>query len=275
MSDQPQEADKPEQAPPSASKAQQQLSLPLSLGAMALAFGIGMGVGHFSASAAERGSSEAQSAEIPKGDSSLIYKIPVSPSQPSKGPEEALVTVVQWCDFPDPACKQTDPVLQKLLKRYPNELRLVFRHYVSATRKDSALAHQFARAAFERGKFWEAHELLLAHQGEVTHAALEGYASTLGLDWSALKKALDAGTFSGHLAADRMFAEMFDVKASGALYVNGRPVAGTEAALDALVKEELARANKLLAGGVQKTELYAELTKHGTWKPAPRPTPAQ
>jgi protein-disulfide isomerase len=243
---------------------------------MALVFGLGVGAGYLSARTAERGSSEEQNAERSKTDNSMIFKIPVSPSQPSQGTEEALVTVVQWCDFPDPACKQSDPVLQKLLKRYPSELRLVFRHYVSATRKDSALAHQFSRAAFEQsGKFWEARALLLAHQGEVTHADLERYAGELGMDWSVVKKALDAGTFSGHLAADRMFAEMFDVKASGALFVNGRPVSASEQTLDALIKEELARANKLLAGGVQKAELYAELTKHGTWRPPPRPAPAQ
>jgi protein-disulfide isomerase len=208
-----------------------------------------------------------------KNGGELVYKIPVSISQARLGPADALVTLVQWCDLPDAGCEAAEPVVQALLKEHPAELSLVFRHYLSDTRPDSARAHQFSRVAHEHaGKFWEARALLLAHSGPVTDLDLEKMAGKLGLDWAASKKAMDDGTFSGHVAADRMFAEMFDVHQTPAFFANGRPLSGapSEASLRALVEGELARARKLVATGVQKDALYAELTKNGVWNPPPR-----
>lgn len=206
---------------------------------------------------------------------SLVYKIPVSMSQPSKGPEDALVTLVQWCDLPDPRCAAIEPALQALLKKHPKDLRLVFRHYLEPKREGSSQAHQLARLAHERGgKFWEARELLLSQKGDVPFEQLEGIAVQLGLDWPQAKAAIEGGNFGGAVVADRMFASMFDVASTPALFANGRPLQGpvTEDALTKLVEEELARAKDSIGQGVQRANLYAELTKNGTWSPAKPPS---
>ncbi len=247
-------------------------------GAAALAFSLAFGLGRYTGSkpVGERASTQTKPSPDAMSGQSLVYKIPVSISQARLGPSDALVTLVQWCDLPDPGCAEAEPAVQAALKRHGKDVRLVFRHFLNTSRADSALAHEFARVAFEQaGKFWEARALLLHYQGEVTYELLEGYTKQLGMNWTHVRPALDEHTHSGHVAADRLFAEMFDVRSTPAFFVNGRPVTGrlTEQNLEAMIAEELTRAKALLAGGVEKENLYAELTKNGVWNRLPKARP--
>jgi len=253
---------------------QSDIRLSVGLGACAVALASGVFVGHLAGRPArtrEAASPVAQAAtpspEIKR------YKIPVSSAQPSLGPEDALVTIVQWCDFPDPACAAIEPALQSAMSSNPGLVRLVFRHFGRPENPGSALAHQFLAAAFTQGgKFWEARALLFAHKGELTRVQLERYAGQLGLDWANMAKAIDSHDFAPVITSDRLFASMFDVTQVPAVFVNGRPAPSpvTPAGLAKLVDEELKNSVQLVAGGVPKTEIYAELIKKGVWTPLKR-----
>ena len=196
------------------------------------------------------------------------YQVPVTGSQPSKGPSDAIVTIVEWCDFQVPDCKKTGPVLTAILAEYDGQVRWVYRNFTQPT-PASQLSHEFARIAHEQaGKFWEARQLLQDAAGPPTPDDFRRYAEQLGLDWSATNAALDKHTHSGHVVADRMFADMFDVQDVPAFFVNGRRLSGpaTLSAFKPLIDDEIARAGKLVASGVPKQQVYAELTKNGVWK---------
>lgn len=242
-----------------------QLSRPVSLGATLLALVLGFAVGHHLGAQPDAAAKPASVGP----DTAKRYRIPVSTSQPSWGPVDALVTIVQWCDLPDAGCRAIEPAVESLRKRHGNELRLVFRHYARPSQA-SALGHKFARVVHEQaGKFWEARRLLLEHTGELTRADVERYTAQLELDWPAVRAALDGSQQAGHITADRLFADMFDVRDAPAFFVNGRPLAGTPTlqSLESLVVEELARAKQLVSQGVPKDGVYAQLTKNGAWNP--------
>lgn len=269
------------------------MGMGVSLGATALALGLGLVAGrtlhNVSAPGSEASTEQANQqraaetttaqattaqpaitapseTEVPDGPKR--YMVPVSDSQPSKGPKEALVTIVEWCDLPDSGCAALEPTLRELMDKHPQSLRLVFRHYGRPDHPGSPIAHHFVRAAHQyAGKFWQARELLLAHPGEFTMADAERYSNQLGLVWSNVQTAIQGRSFSTPISADRVFAGMFDVHGSPALFVNGRSL-GDDAkpeALRELVEDELKHAQELVEGGVDKANLYAELTKHGSW----------
>ena len=54
---------------------------------------------------------------------------PVAPADHRIGAEHAPVTVVEYADFECPNCKQAAPAVKVLLRRYPSQVQLVFRHY--------------------------------------------------------------------------------------------------------------------------------------------------
>jgi protein-disulfide isomerase len=199
------------------------------------------------------------------------FQIPVTRSQPSRGPSDAIVTIVEWCDLSAGPCAKSDAMLEQVLARSGGRARRVFRHFAQPTR-GSQLAHQLARIGHEQaGKFWEARALMSQSAAEPTAQDIERYTAQLGLDPSAVRAALERGTHAGHVTADRVFAQMFGVYSAPALFVNGRRLAQpfSLAALQIMVDDELAYAEQLVGRGVPKEQVYAELTKNGTWQRAP------
>jgi protein-disulfide isomerase len=199
------------------------------------------------------------------------YQVPVTKSQPHQGPDNAIVTIVHWCDLQGVACKNVDPLLGEIRRRYGDDVRLVFRHFSQPT-PESGLAHEFARIAHESGKFWEARALLLQAERATTRADLEGYAEQLGIDWNTARAALERHAYRGHVTADRLFAQMFEVDRVPAFFVNGRKIGGEVSlpALARLVDEEIAHARVLIDRGVAKEAVYTELTKNGAWRKVSR-----
>jgi protein-disulfide isomerase len=204
------------------------------------------------------------------------YAVPFSTSLPYIGPNDAVVTIVEWCDLPDAGCAALEPKMQALLKANPEMMRLVSRHYPTAENPFSSRAHEFAAAAHKNaGKFWEARALLLGHKGQLTDADLERFAGQLGLDWEGTKKALDDHQFVSGVRADQLFAAMFDLHSSPGVFINGRYLGEhpTPERLEQVFNEEARNAIDMVVRGVDKAEVYAKLTDKGAFTPLQRAQP--
>ena len=85
-----------------------------------------------------------------------------------RGAPDAPVTLVEYGDFECPYCGRAEPAIRELLADWGDDLRYVFRHLpLSDVHPWAQLAAEAAEAAGAQGKFWEMHDLLLAHQGEL------------------------------------------------------------------------------------------------------------
>jgi protein-disulfide isomerase len=196
------------------------------------------------------------------------YQVPVTASQPAKGPSDAMVTIVEWCNLTGPECKKVDAILDEVMKQYPDQVRLVFRHFM--TEGAPTMGDEFARIAFDSSgaKFWQARDLLRSGKQPPSAEDLQSYAKQLELDWSYASNELASHSHNGHVLADRLFASMFDVHEVPAFFVNGRRLQGEASVPDfkTLIDDEMQRAGKLVAQGIPRTQVYAELTKNGSWK---------
>ncbi len=126
---------------------------------------------------------------------SIASKLDGGERRHSRGPESAKVTLVEFGDYQCPTCGFYHPVVLELLKRYPQDLRLEFRHFpLIAIHQNAMAASVAAEAAGEQGRFWEMHDLLFAHQDRWAQnpnpeAEFLSYANQLGLDANAFMKA--------------------------------------------------------------------------------------
>lgn len=115
------------------------------------------------------------------------------------GSESAKVTIVEYADFQCPACGAYYPIVKQIKEEYPEDVRVVFRHFpLMQIHRNAFAAHLAAQAAHQQGKFWEMHDMLFETQQDWSEAnnasdIFESYAQELGLDMKMYEEAISVG----------------------------------------------------------------------------------
>jgi Na+/H+ antiporter NhaA len=140
-----------------------------------------------------------------------------------RGVDDAPITLVEYGDFECPYCGQAEPIIRELLSACDVDLRFVFRHLPLADVHPQALwAAAAAAPAAAQGAFWEMHDLLFAHQDELTLRALRGYAEELGLDVERFADDLRRRRHAARVREDVMTADASGVTGTPTFFINGR-----------------------------------------------------
>lgn len=170
---------------------------------------------------------------------------PVDPRRDHlRGPEGAPVTLVEYADFECPYCGQAEPVIRELLAG-AGDVRYVWRHLpLNDVHPNAQLAAEASEAAADQGAFWEMHDRLLSHQGDLQFRDLVGYAEDLGLDVARFSRLLRTRAAAARVAEDLESADVSGVSGTPTFFVNGRRHHGAYnvASLTAAVRAAKARA---------------------------------
>ena len=176
------------------------------------------------------GSLFAAPASKPSGSGAVEYT--------SRGPANAVVLIEEFSDFQCPFCARSVGVLQQVLKDYPTQVKLVFRHFpVAESHPNALLAHMAAESAGRQGRFWEMHDLLFANMRRVLRPDLMGYAKQLGLDVATFDAGLKDRELFQRVDADYTKGVSRQVRATPTFFINGRKLEG--ALPYALFKKEI------------------------------------
>jgi protein-disulfide isomerase len=139
-----------------------------------------------------------------------------------RGPEEALVTVVEYGDFECPYCGLAEPAVRELLRDF-GDVQYVWRHLpLNDVHPNAQLAAEAAEAAGRQGAFWEMHDLLLDHQDALRPRDLIGYAGSLGLDTERFAADLRKHVGAAHVSEDVDSADLSSVSGTPTFFVNGK-----------------------------------------------------
>ena len=143
---------------------------------------------------------------------------------PELGPPDAPVTIVEWADFECPACKAFYPLLDGLVKRFPGQVRLVYKNYPLSIHAHGEIAARAAVAASRQGKFWEMHHLLFDNQERLEQSDLEGYAKQLKLDVGKFKSEMGSDDTVARITRDKRAADEVNLDSTPTVFINGREV---------------------------------------------------
>ena len=163
---------------------------------------------------------------------------------PSRGPADAPVTIVEFSDFQCPYCSRAIPTLKKIEETYAGKVRLVYRDYpLIQIHPGAAPAAEAAACANDQGKFWAMHDLLFAHQDKLEVADLKKNAADLGLDTAAFDQCLDSGRHVEGWRKDVADAERYGITSTPAFFINGRLIVGAQPyeTFAQMIDDELAR----------------------------------
>lgn len=163
---------------------------------------------------------------------------------PSKGPDNAPVTIVEFSDFECPYCGGLFPTLKEIEKAYPQNVRIVYRQFPLTNLHPHAMkAAEASLCANEQHKFWEFHDSMFGNQRELSVPDLKQRAVDLNLDTKAFNECIDSGREGAAIQADIQEGAKAGVTGTPAMFINGRMLSGNQpyADIKEVIDDELQR----------------------------------
>ena len=146
---------------------------------------------------------------------------------PSIGPSNAPVTIVEYGDFGCTTCRAwfNAGVQEQVLAAYGDQVRFVWKDFPIITAQ-SPKAAEAGQCAFDQGKFWPYHDLLYQRAPALSISDLKSYAAQLGLDTAEFNQCLDSGRYQAKINQSLQEAYQRGFQGTPSFLVNDQPLAG-------------------------------------------------
>jgi protein-disulfide isomerase len=169
---------------------------------------------------------------------------------PSKGPADAKVTLVEFSDFECPHCRELYEALKAVETRYP-QVRIVYKDFPLTTIHPWAqTAALGGRCAYDQSPeaFWKVHNAIFDNQDLLSNEnvwdKLVDFATQAGLNADTFKACLSSPGAEKAVDANHDDGVALEVGSTPTVYVNGRPMVGGDIeTLDRFIEFELAAKN--------------------------------
>jgi protein-disulfide isomerase len=151
-----------------------------------------------------------------------LLSIPVGDDDHSRGPLDAKLTVVEYGDYQCPYCGQAYPIVEQLLAKFADSMRLIFRNLpLAEVHPHAEAAAEMAEAVALQGKFWEIHDTLFENQRDLSDTALLRYAAAVGADVEKAEHDINGGGPRKRVDADFESAVRSGANGTPTFFVNG------------------------------------------------------
>ena len=149
---------------------------------------------------------------------------------PSIGPVDAPVTIVEFSDFTCPYCQRWHlEVFQSVLDRYPDQIRFVYKDFpIVGGGRAGFLGAQAAHCAEEQGAYWEFHDALFSGVYAVDSSGVDQVAVDLGLDLDPFKECMVEARYAEEVRDDFNYGVSLGVTSTPSFFINGIPLIGAQ-----------------------------------------------
>lgn len=164
-----------------------------------------------------------------------------------KGNKNAPVTLIEYSDFQCPACASYFPFIKKLEQDFPDNLRIVYRHFpLTSIHPYAVTAAKAAEAADQQGRFWEMHDIIFQNQTKWSQEpnpekTFESYAELLNLDMNKYKEDFNSNIIQRKINSDRAQALRLNLQGTPSFFLDGNKLENLRNydALKELIKKEI------------------------------------
>lgn len=203
------------------------------------------------------------------------YEVRLRGDEPQRGPDDALVTIIEFSDFQCPYCGNAVGPLEEAMASFEGDVRLIFKHFPLPGHPNAIPAARTAWAGQQQGKFWEFHDWLFESRGSIE--SLPSRVKELGLDADKLGVDMESEASSDAVDDDRIAGGVVGIRGTPGFVVNGHIYGG---AMNAgqwrkIISSELDAAESLMSDeDLDRAEVYASLMKTAETKRGPGPVPS-
>lgn len=151
---------------------------------------------------------------------------------PTKGAENAPITVVEYSDFQCPFCKRGKDMLPEILKEYDGKVSISFKQYPLPNHNWAMKASIASLCVYEQGNdmFWAFHDEIFDNQKKITlenaDETFEAYAKKLGVDTKTYDACIASDETVAKVKADMAEAQAIGVNSTPTFVINGMIVPG-------------------------------------------------
>jgi protein-disulfide isomerase len=155
---------------------------------------------------------------------------PNARDDPSWGPVDAKVTIVEFADFECPACRQWySSVYNLLYQNYRSEVRFIYRDFpLTSTHPNAQPAAIAANCANEQGRYWEYFNKLFGDPRGLGGDLYRTYAQEVGMDVAVFSNCIANNNYVNEINLDMGDAEKLTVNAVPAFFINGQILIGVQ-----------------------------------------------
>jgi len=216
----------------------------------------------------------AESGSASGGPDQSQASVPVTGKDPQWGKADAPVTIVTISDFQCPFCSRVEPTLKQVRDTYgPDKVRMVWKNNPLPFHKNARPAADAAMTVFGlKGSdaFWKFHDAAFANQQALSDENYEKWAVEAGVDKAKFKEALASKKYTAKIDEDLALSTKIGANGTPAFRINGVTVSGAQPfeKFKEVIDAQLAEAQKAIASGTKKSDVYVTLTnKNQTAKP--------
>ncbi|MDQ7048576.1 MAG: DsbA family protein [Enterobacterales bacterium] len=156
-------------------------------------------------------------------------KISVGDS-PIRGNKQAPITLVEFSDFQCPYCAKAEKTVNKLLKKYPKQLRLVYKNFPLSFHKQAFVAAEAGLCAKQQSveKFWLMHDKMFANPKRLQKESLKKMAIGIGLNGVKFNQCLDSHKMQSIVQQEMQQAQTYGVNSTPVFFINGVRIVGNQ-----------------------------------------------
>ncbi|KKW36849.1 MAG: DSBA oxidoreductase [Candidatus Giovannonibacteria bacterium GW2011_GWA2_53_7] len=146
---------------------------------------------------------------------------------PTRGLEDAQVTVVLFGDFQCEACRDTAVSIDVVRREFPKEVRVVWKDFPNESLHEEATPSAIsARCAGDQGAFWSYHDLLFSQMNLLNASTNTTLADALGLEPNAFARCLSTRSPLPRIQRDFEEGLELSITATPTLFINDERFVG-------------------------------------------------
>ncbi len=194
-------------------------------------------------------------------DDDTRYDVDLRGDEPQLGPDDALVTIIEYADYQCPYCARAREPLEEAMAGFEDDVRLIYKHFPLPGHRLATPAAKAAWAAHQQGEFWAMHADLFAANSSVK--GIEDRAAGLGLDPVQFMRDFGSLAAAESVDNDLLSGARLGVTGTPVFFVNGHRYVGFRdtAQWKDVIEFEAEHAENLVGGGTPRAEVYALLMK--------------
>ena len=184
----------------------------------------------------------------PDNNKTAVKNVPVGDSIVLGNPK-APITIVKWTDFQWPHCARSVSLIDEVLEKYPNDVKVVVKNFPLSFHKQARKAAKYALAADRQGKYKEMYHMIMEnYRGLKNNEDLPlQYAAELGLNIDKLKRDAEDPFFEDLIKKESLqLAQNFERKSVPKFLIAGKEPSGGRniESWSAIIDAELKKINK-------------------------------